>query len=415
MALDNAASSEAVLNFLALHPLLGIGVMLLLGYLLGRIAGAVGLPDITGFIVAGLIMGGDVLGVLGENAADELAIITEIALGLIAFTIGSELRAPKLRRMGRKVAATTAGQVLLTFALVSAVLSFTSVPWQIAILLGTIACTTSPAAIVAVVHSTRGRGRFVDHLLSCVALGDAAAIALFGVALALAPALLGSAVRIPAVLSQVVSDLSVSLVMGVLAGFLVFTTTRRQSSTGETLILTLGFVFLSTSIAMAAGLSPLLTNMVAGATLANLSSANARVFRSLEPLAPPIYALFFVLAGTKLSPSILLSAETLTLGGLFVAARAAGKYIGASTGAVLSGSEPAVRRWLGAGLFAHAAVALGLVLLVQGSTELAAIDVLPDGILVTAVNIVLLSVFVNEIVGPLIAQIAVRRALRLED
>ncbi len=409
MAVDTTASSDAVLGFLALHPLLGIGVMLLIGYLLGRVAIAVRLPDIAGFIVAGFIMGSDVLGVLGENAAGEPAFITEIALGLIAFTIGSELRASKLRRTERTVAATTAGQVLLTFALVSVVLSLASVPWQIAILLGTIACTTSPAAIVTVVHATRARGRFVDHLLSNVALGDALAIALFSITLSLAPSLFDDAVRVPAVLTQFVSTLSATLILGVLVGYLLFAATKRQGSTGETLILTLGFVFLLTSIATAAGLQPLLANMVAGATLANLSSANTRVFRSLEPLTPPVYALFFVLAGTRLSPSTLLSAQTLTLAALYVAARAAGKYFGTSAGAVLSGSEPALRRWLGAGLFAHAALALALVLVVYGSTEL------PEGMLATVLNVVLLSVFVNEIVGPLIARIAVRRALQLED
>ncbi|MFW6368833.1 MAG: cation:proton antiporter [Spirochaetota bacterium] len=409
------ATGDGIVNFLQVHPLFGIGVMLLGGYFLGRIAGIMRLPEITGFILTGLLMGGEVFAIVGDNAADDLAVITEVALGLIAFTLGSELRSGKLKRMGKSVTWITIGQLGLSFALVSITLSFTSLPWPIALLLGPVAMSTSPAAIVHIVQSTRARGRFVDHLFGTVALGDAVAIALFGLLLALTPTMLGGDANALTLLTEAVNDLSVSVVLGAVIGTLLSVTTRRQNHTGELFIITLGFVFLSTAMAVASGLSPLLINMVAGATLANLSSANTRVFRSLEPMTPPVYALFFVIAGTKLKPSILLQPETLILGGLFILARALGKYAGAGIGATLSGADIPTRRWLGLSLFAHAGVALGLILLMQAAPELDMIPQFPPELVETTANIVLMSVFVNEIVGPVVATFAVRRACQLED
>jgi len=408
-------SSHGIVNFLQIHPLFGVGVMLLGGYMLGRLAGSIGLPEITGFIVTGLLMGGEVFGIVGDTAADDLAVITEVALALIAFTIGSELRFQKLKRMGKSVGWITVSQLALTFALVALTLSFTSLSWPVALLLAAVACTTSPAAIVHVVQSTRARGRFVDRLFATVALGDALAIAVFGIVLALVPMMLGGDVAPSGLLWNAISELSVSIVLGAVIGAILSISTRRLHHSGEILIITLGFVFISTAMAVAANLSPLLINIVAGATVANLSKEHIRVFRSLEPLTPPVYALFFVIAGTKLRPSVLVMPETLLLGGLFIAARAAGKYFGAAAGATLGGADAPTRRWLGISLFAHAGVALGLVLLLQAAPQLEMMPPLPQEVVQTAVNVVLMSVFINEITGPIFASIAVRRTLRLED
>lgn len=411
----NLIENAGLVNFLQVHPLFGIGAMMLGGYFLGRVAAMVNLPEITGFLLAGLIMGGEGLAVVGDSASDDLAVITEVALGVITFTLGSELRWAKLRRMGSAVSWITAGQLVLTFALVSLGLSYTRIPWPFALLLGAIACTTSPAAIVHVVHSTRARGPFVDRLFGTVALGDAIAIAVFSLLLALTPTMLGGYSEPLQLLSGAVSDLSVSLVFAVLVGLAVFLATRHQTHSGELLIITMSFVFLSTAIATAASLSPLLVNMVAGATFANLTGANSRVFRSLEPITPPIYALFFVIAGTKLAPSILLQSETLALGGLFIVARAIGKLGGAALGATIAGQDAGTKRWMGISLFAHAGVALGLILLIEAAPELEMIPQIPIELVGLSTNIVLMSVLINEVSGPIFATLAVRRVSQLEE
>ena len=180
------------------------------------------------------------------------------------------------------------------------------------------------------------------------------------------------------------------------------------------MILTLGFLFLSTTTALLFDFSPLLVNMAAGAALTNMSPRSSRIFRTLEPFTPPVYAIFFVIAGTKLNPSLLFGPEILLFGLVFVVARWIGKYSGAYFGSRLTGASPAIRRYLGLGLFAQAGIALGLVVLLQTAPELHGLENLPAGVVETSINIVLFSVFVNEITGPPIAKFAIQRALTVE-
>ncbi len=417
--LDNGA----FMSFLRAHPLFAVGFMLIVGYLLARVAGAIRLPEITGFILAGVLMGTGGLAILGASAAEELAVITEVALGIIALTIGGELRLAKLRRVYRSVGWITAGQFTMTFVIAAGALLLLAIPLPFALLLGAIATTTSPAAVIAIVQATRARGPFVDHLNGTVALGDAVSIAVFGVILAMVPAMLGDASRTSVLVWRSLADLGMSLVLGAVIGYLIYATTRRQSNPGEVMILTLGFLFLSTALAVSLRFSPLLMNMAAGAAIANLSAGNTRIFRTLEPLTPPVYALFFVIAGTKLNPALLFGPEVLVLGAAFVAARWIGKYFGSYLGARIGGSDPVIRNWIGMGLFAQAGVALGLVLLLQAASELGQIAGpsgalsagLPADMVRTATNVVLLSIFVNEISGPPVAKVAISRALNLEE
>ncbi len=414
MAQNAVSDTNSLINFLQVHPLLGIGMMLLFGYALARLVQRIGLPEITGFIIAGLIMGGGGLAVVGEKAAEELAIITEIALGLIALTIGGELRIAKLRRIYHSVAWITGGQFVATFVLVSGLLLAAGMPLLFVLLLGVIATSTSPAAVVSVVRSTRARGAFVDQLFGTVALGAAITVASFGIVMGVLPAVIGSDSSVAELVFESISELSVSLFLGGLLGFLIYITTRSEQNQGEVLILTLGFLFLSTATAAAFGLSPLLMNMAAGAAVANLSAAGSRVMRALEPMTPPIYALFFVIAGTKLNPAILLGAEVLLFGTLFIVGRWVGKYFGTFGGVVLADGERNVRNWLGLSLFPQAGVALGLVLLLESAPALGHMPALAPGIVQTAVNVVLMAVFVNEISGPPIVKYAIYRALKLE-
>ncbi|MFW6234945.1 MAG: cation:proton antiporter [Spirochaetota bacterium] len=404
----------ALIDFLRIHPLFAIGSMLILGYVLARISETLGLPEITGFIVAGLIMGSGGLAVLGSNASEDLSVITEVALGLIALTIGGELRLSKLRRVLGSVAWITVGQFVLPFLLVSSTLIFLQTSTPFALLLGVVATTTSPAAIVAVVQSTRARGTIIDSLYGTVALGDALSVAAFGIVLSLAPSLLGASASATQLMTTALLDVGMSLVIGGAFGFFIYVSTRSQNNSGEVMILSLGFLFLSTTTAIVLDFSPLLVNMAAGAALTNVSPRSSKVFRTLEPFTPPVYALFFVIAGTKLNPSLLFSADILLFGIFFVIARWAGKYSGAYIGSRLSGASPAIRRYLGLGLFAQAGIALGLVVLLQTATELHGLENIPAGAVETSINIVLFSVFVNEITGPPIAKFAIQRALTVE-
>lgn len=414
-AADTAADLRSLIEYLNTHPLFAIGIMLLLGYLLGRGAERIGLPDISGFIVAGLLMSRHVSGVISAEAAVELLVISEVALGLICFTIGAELQLSKLRRVGRRVGWITGGQIGVTFVAVLAATRAVGVDLPHALVLAAIAGTTSPAATVVIVHSLRARGNYVDYLFGTVALGDAAAIVLFSVLLAFVPAMLGigAAVTVVTAVLGALLDIVLSVLLGVVAGLIIHAIVRHQESNSETLIVTLGLVLLGTAVATAFRLSPLMLSMAAGTTVANLSLRNSRIFRAVEPLTPPVYALFFVTAGTKLQPSLFVEPALLLAGSAYVLARWAGKYCGTWLGAALNRLESPIGRFLGVSLFPQAGVALGLILMLQVVAEEAAPGVLSD--ITQTVNVVLFAVFVNEVVGPPLSRLATIKGNRMEE
>lgn len=397
------------------HPLLALGTLLIIGYAMGRLAGRINLPEVTGFIIAGILMGETVTGIAHHEFSKGLGLVTEIALGLIALTIGGEFYAAKLKRLGGAIVMITLIQIVATFLAVAIALVAFRMPLPFALLLGAIASATAPAATVAIVQSLRARGKFVDYLYGVVALDDAGAVILFGVVFAVASGMLGDAKShgIDLVL-HAVSEVAISLAVGAGSGLVVHLLTRRRGNGNEVLIIVLGILFISTGLAIVFKLSPLLTNMAAGAVIINLAPQNHRIFRFLEPFTPPIYALFFVIAGTELNPSILADSTILILGLVYIVARAIGKYGGVYLGSTLSKVEPEIRNNLGICMLPQAGVAIGLVLLIQSSPLLAGLPAAQQTIVETMVNIILLSVFVNEIVGPPLSRGAIIRGNRME-
>ncbi|MCK4541741.1 MAG: cation:proton antiporter [Spirochaetales bacterium] len=404
-------------DLLSHHALFTIGILLVAGYYVGKLAGKVGLPEITGFIVAGLFLGDTVTGVVPHHMQEGLKIVTDVALGLIALTIGGEFYWVKLKRMGKEVVLMTAVQIFLAFVLVSAGMIVVGMDLPFALMLGAIASATAPAATVAIVQSLRARGKFIDYLYGIVALDDAGAVVLFGVVFAMASAMLGGGGAHGGpliVISHAVLEVVLSLVIGGISGFLIHAGTRRTKGHNEILIITLGIIFLSTAIAIVFHLSPLLMNMAAGAVLINLSARNHRIFRILEPLTPPIYALFFVIAGTELDPGILLRPEILLAGSVYILMRAVGKYGGVYLGAIFGGVGFPIRQNLGFCMLPQAGVAIGLVLLIQASPLLDNLAPAQIQVVDNMVNIILLSVFINELIGPPLSRHAIIKGNEME-
>lgn len=285
-------------DLLSQHVLFTIGIMLVMGYFIGILAEKVKLPEITGFIVAGLIMGSSVTGIIPVHMEESLKVVTEVALGLIALTIGGEFYWVKLKRMGKEVVIITVVQIVATFAVVSAGLFIFRMPLPFALLLGAIASATAPAATVAIVQSLRASGMFVDYLYGIVALDDAGCVILFGIVFAVAAGMLGEGSAEAtshgglAVVGHAFLEVLLSLLVGVVSGISVHFSTWKKKNTNEIMIITIGMVFLFTAVAVVFKLSPLLANMAAGAVIINLSPKNHRIFRALEPITPPLYALF---------------------------------------------------------------------------------------------------------------------------
>lgn len=400
-----------VRDVVSIHPVFGIGILLVGSFILGRLATKVGIPSITGFIIAGLLLGPSCTGMVHSDLHDELGAITEVALAVIALVIGSEFSLSKLRRTGRAVVIITAFQMFLTFGMVTAVLWFTGLlPLSAAALLGAIASATAPAATVAIVRDLKARGPFIDHLYGVVALDDAGCVLLFSLVAAFAGASLGGGET--GVWHSVLhagKEIGGSLLLGGITGWLIHFFTAGRGRSNEVYIVSLGLICLLTAIATTFNLSPLLAGMTAGAVLANLGKGAFRVITSLEQLSPPLYAVFFAIAGTELTFNVFTQGPVLIMGVLFILTRAAGKYYGVWIGAKAAGSSPLIRKYLGLAMLPQAGVAIGLALYIQAAPFFVGHEALAS----TIVSIVLMSVFVNELAGPPISKHAVVRGATL--
>ncbi len=408
-------------NLLSSHALFTVGILLTFGYFMGKAVARIKLPAITGYIIAGLLLGDTVSGIVHTHMSEGLKIVTDVALGLIALTIGGEFYWVKLKKMGKEVVIITLAQIVLTFLAVTLSLWLFKMEFPLALIMGAIATATAPAATVAIVQTLRAHGPFVDYLYGVVALDDAGCVIVFGISFAIATGLLGAggagaAAHGPAVLiGHAFLEIFLSLLIGLIFGYLIHRMTRRKDNANEILIITRGLIFLETALAIVFHLSPLMSNMAAGTIIINLSARNHRIFRILEPLTPPIYALFFVIAGTELNPAVLLQEKILILGAVFILARGAAKYGGVYLGSAVSGAPKCVRKYLGFCMIPEAGVAIGLVLLIQASPLIVHLPPHYDQIISDMVNIILLAVFVNELVGPPVSKFAIVKGLEEEE
>ncbi len=392
-----------------------VGLLLFFGYIMGKLVTKIKLPEITGYIFAGLIMGDAVTGLVHHEMGESLKFVTDLALGLIALTIGGEFYSAKLKSMGKEIVVMTIFQVGLAFGVVSVTMLLFGIELPFALLLGAISTATAPAATVAIVQKLRAHGKFIDYLYGLVALDDAGCVAIFGVVFALAVGMLNpEAHGAASLIFHAFEEIGFSLLIGAFAGWSIHMMTRKKNGTNEILLITLGIIFIETALAIILNLSPLMSNMAAGALLINASPRNHRIFRSIEPLTPPIYALFFVIAGTELNPHVLFDKDILIIGFAFILARGLAKYAGVRVGAKLTGMTGCVKTHLGLCMIPQAGVAIGLVLLIQASPMIAGLSHLYADMIAQMVNIVLLSVFVNELIGPSLARHAIVKAMEEE-
>jgi Kef-type K+ transport system membrane component KefB len=313
-----------VRNLLHGNLIFGVGALLLAGFVGGKFAARLKLPTISGYIVAGLLLGPSILNVVPDHIVESLAPVPHIALGLIAITIGSEFRIAKLRKTGRNILIITTVQLLATFGAVAVALRFFGAPLPMALLLGAIASATAPAATVAIATELRARGPLVSTLFGVVALDDAFCITLFGFTMAFASAMVVGADGLGplAMILHPLREIAISVAIGLAFGYVVHRLVINRKSNNEIIVIVLGFVLLTSGITVSIHVSPLMANMMMGFALVNLSPKNSRVMRVLEPLSPPIYAAFFALAGTELDVRTL--SATGVLGVAYLIARASG-------------------------------------------------------------------------------------------
>lgn len=405
------------------HPLFLIGLLLIIGYFLGKLFGRLGLPDIAGFIFAGLMVNAFTTGLVSQDLNASLHVVTEVAIGLLAISVGAEFSIRKMRRIGRHIFVVTLTGLAVTFGVVflaciglNRLVPSLPIGYPYAILLAVIACATAPAVIVAEVHHLRAHGTFVDYLFGVVALGDAICVVMFGLAFTVVTNILDVESAFAFSLEASLRDIGLSLAAGAIGGVILHVLAHRIRNPNEHLIVTLGIVFMTTGFAIVLHLSPLLLNMMLGAVLVNMSARNHRLFRQLDPLTPPIYALFFVIAGIELNPGIFMQRVVVLAGAFYLFSRAFGRYLGTYAGSFLCQLDRPIRRNLGLCMFAQGGIALGFVLLIQTS-PMALPDPFQDAgfnVFTVLSNIVLASIFVNELISPFFLKAAILRGNEME-
>ena len=373
----------------------------MVGLLGGRIAKKFGLPSVSGYIVAGLILGPSFIDLVSSEGLDSLGFITDIALAAIAFSIGNEFLLSDMKKVGNKIFILTVTEVIGALVVVFMTMFFLfNQSFEFSIVIASMSAATAPAGIVMVIRELRADGPLVKTILPVVALDDALGIMVFSVALSVAKMTSGLA---DFTLLQIVSDPLIeifgSLLLGFLLGLGLTYLANKAKGRDELLKISLAFILGVVGAANFFNLSPLLTAMMMGGTLVNLMHNSKRVFDNINNFTPPINLLFFTLAGMSLDLKILASVGMLGVGYIF--ARAVGKMIGAGLGAKALGESETVQKYLGLSLLTQGGISIGLSVIVRNE--------LPQ-FSQSIVTVILFSVLVFEILGPILAKIAITKA-----
>lgn len=371
-----------------------------LGLLLTRLAKKVNLPNVTAYLIAGLIVGPYCLNLFSESMLAGISELTSIALGFIAFSIGGEFKWESLKRVGVKALIITIFQALAALAAVDVVLILCGFDLPLSLTLGAIATATAPAATLMVVRQYRAQGTMTNTLLSVVAMDDAIGLAAFAISLAMAQSLTsGAAPTVQNMLISPLLEIGLSLVVGAALGTVLSFLLRFFRSRANRLSLMIAAVFAGVALSDCWGLSALLTCMAIGAAMVNLRADSGALIENTDRWTPPLFMLFFIISGAELDLQVLTTVGL--LGVLYLVARSLGKYFGAALGACVVKSEPKIRKYLGLTLLPQAGVAIGMAQVV--------IAKLPEyGEVIRAV--VLCATLVYELVGPVITRIALSRA-----
>ena len=384
------------------YPLLCLAIAMAAGLFMSRLIRYVRLPNVTAYLIAGVLLG-PVFGVLDVSATSSLSIISDVALGFIAYSIGAEFKLSYLKNIGIKPIVITCFESVFASLVVFLALNAISQPLPVSLTLAAIAAATAPAATLMVIRQYKAKGPVCSMLLPVVAMDDATGLILYAVLSNLAISLDREGTQLSAVSLLLMPLLQIifSLLLGVAIGFVLSLVLRFFHSRGNKLALTLCAVFLGVGLSATnvLNLSSLLVCMMIGATMVNLCHDSTAMLEQCDRFTPPLFMLFFVLSGAGLNFSVLTTVGL--VGVIYVIARVAGKVIGATLGAVVEKCDRNIVRYLGLTLIPQAGVAIGMARL--------AVQDLPEyGAIINAV--VLAGTLVYELTGPVITKTALLKA-----
>ena len=406
--------------------LLSLSVALFVGLMLSRLAKLFNLPAVTAYLIAGILVGPYLLGAFGINGlgfnsmsqVKSLSLLSDVALGFIAFSIGKEFRLSQLKKTGKQATIIGIFQAVVATLLVDAALigihflmpDKLSLP--AAIVLGAVASATAPAATLMVVRQYKAKGPLTDILLPIVALDDAMGLILFAISFGVAKAMISTAgISVISVIVEPILEVVLSLVLGAVMGFLFNFFERFFHSRSKRLSMSVTFVFITVALSMMKfelpifggihiAFSSLLVCMMLGTVFCNVCDFSEELMDRVDRWTAPLFILFFVLSGAELELSVFTDWAIVLIGIIYIVSRSAGKYIGAFVSSKATKCDPNIVKYLGITLLPQAGVALGMAIKAQ--------TLGPDGAIVA--NITLFAVLVYEIVGPMLTKISLQKA-----
>ena len=410
------------MNELKLLYTLALG--LLAGLFVSRLVKPLKLPAVTGYLIAGLLIGPYCLGRLGitgffstgAELASVASVISDVALGFIAFAIGTEFKLSALKQTGKQAVIIGIVQALAAMLLVDGaliglhyILGPEKLPLSVAVTLGAVATATAPAATLMVVKQYKAKGPLTSILLPVVALDDAVGLVCFAASIGVAQALEGSKISVVSVLVNPLLEVVLSLALGAAMGFLFTAVENMFKSNSKRLCLSITFVLFTIALSqlkfdlpggLKIGFSSLLVCMMLGTIFCNICRSADELMYKTDRWTMPLNILFFVVSGAALELNVFGSLAVVIVGICYIIFRSAGKYIGAFLSAKATKCSPAITKYLGITLLPQAGVSIGM--------SLTAAALLKNG--GTVRNIVLFAVLIYELVGPLLTKIALTKA-----
>ncbi len=400
---------------------LSLSIALLAGLLLSRLAKIVKLPAVTAYLISGVLIGPFVLGALGVPGigitAEQIkgfGLISDLALGFIAFSMGNEFRLSQLKKIGRQATIIGVFQAVITTVVVDIALialhfampNTLSIP--AAIVLAAVATATAPAATLMVVKQYKAKGPVTDVLLPVVALDDAVGLVVFAITFGIARSLNATGVSPLAIILEPLLEIGLSLLLGFVMGLLFTLCERYFHSRSKRMAVSVTFVMMTVAISslkfsiggIHIGFSSLLACMMLGTVFCNFCEVSEELMERADRWTTPVLILFFVISGAELDLSVFTDWAVVIVGIAYIASRSVGKYYGANISARMSKSDPNIVKYLGITLLPQAGVALGMAI--------KAIELGPDGAIVR--NITLFAVLIYEIVGPFLTKMALMKA-----
>ncbi len=408
-----------------MNILLSVSIALLAGLLMTRLFKPFKLPDVTAYLIAGVLIGPYCIGALGigglgfesMEAVHALGLMADVALGFIAFSIGSEFRLEELKKTGKQAFVIGIVQALVATLFVDLALLAVHIamPDKLSlpqlIVLGAIATATAPAATLMVVRQYKANGPLTKLLLPIVALDDAVGLIVFAVSFGVAKTLLSGQVDLVSIIVNPLMEILCSLVLGAIMGWILTQLEKMFHSNTNRLNLATGFVFLTVALSMLdfhvgpvhVSFSSLLVCMMMGTIFCNICPLSEDLMQRSDKWTSPLLATFFVISGAELELNVFADIAIVGIGVVYILFRCLGKYTGTLVSAKATKCEPQICKYLGITLFPQAGVALGMCSIVASSADFG-----NEGALIR--NITLFAVLIYELVGPLMTRQALMSA-----